>query len=59
MGICELCKKPKKLIGTGRKNGKALKNSTGKDWDDRPYHKKCWKKELDWRNLVNRLKNIS
>lgn len=59
MGLCELCNKPLKLIGADRKNGKVIKNKTGKDWNTRTKHKKCWKNELEWNNLLNSLKNIS
>lgn len=59
MTKCEICNKPLKLIGADRKNGKVINNKTGKDWTTRTKHKKCWKKELEWNNLLNSLKNIS
>ena len=45
MTNCEICNKPLKKIGVERKNGKAIKNKTGKDWTTRTKHKKCWKNE--------------
>ena len=38
-----MCKKPLRLIGTTRINGKAINNKTGKDWVGRKFHKKCFK----------------
>ena len=40
---CKHCGKHLVLIGTERKNGKPLSTGDGTDWEDRPYHKKCWK----------------
>jgi len=31
-----------------RKNGKMINNSNGKDWKERKYHKKCYKKVCEW-----------
>ena len=46
--FCLYCNKTMPIIGLGRKNGKKINNSTGRDWTDdkdkpRLYHKKCWK----------------
>jgi hypothetical protein len=38
--VCHLCKKPLRIIGLQRKNGKELYN----DWNARKWHKKCYKK---------------
>ena len=45
MGSCEKCGKRLPAIGTARKNGKEYASQTGfnADWDDRKYHKKCFK----------------
>lgn len=45
---CLLCNKTMPIIGLGRKNGKKINNSTGRDWTNDPntprlYHKKCHK----------------
>lgn len=49
---CKMCNKPLRMIGLGRKNGKAINNKTGKDWTNDPnkprlYHKKCFKIKKD------------
>jgi len=36
--ICDICKKPLRLIGIQRKNG----GSNTTDWCERKYHKKCF-----------------
>jgi hypothetical protein len=52
---CAYCSKPLRLIGCERVGGKSINNTTGKDWKDRKYHKKCWKhlKELQNAWLLN------
>jgi hypothetical protein len=47
---CVYCKKPLKLIGCERVNGRSINNSDGKDWKERKYHKKCWKHLKDLQN---------
>ena len=37
--VCVYCRKPKVPIGTSRVGGK----QNHIDWDNRLYHKKCWK----------------
>lgn len=57
--VCKYCGKHLVLIGTKRKNGVVLSNETGNDWDDRPYHKKCWKelqKEEDFKEQLRLLR---
>jgi hypothetical protein len=34
---CQHCEKPIVTIGNRRQNGRNMN-----DWDNRPYHKKCW-----------------
>jgi len=43
-GNCEYCNRPLRKIGLERKNGKPINNESGKDWEERKYHKGCWKK---------------
>tara|TARA_R110002012_G_scaffold85795_4_gene213791 strand:- start:6628 stop:6879 length:252 start_codon:yes stop_codon:yes gene_type:complete len=62
--ICKLCNKTMPIIGKGRKNGKKINNSNGKDWINDPkkprlYHKKCWKIIKDreyWKRYYAELK---
>jgi hypothetical protein len=51
MNNCEHCGKPLRLIGMDRKNGKTINNSNGKDWEERKYHKKCYKEVMKWKML--------
>ena len=43
-GNCQYCNRPLRKIGIERRNGKPINNETGKDWENRKYHKGCWKK---------------
>ncbi len=43
LGICKLCNKRLVPMGTKRSNGKIFLN----DWNDRKYHKKCYKLILE------------
>ena len=45
---CEKCNKTLRPIGDKRENG-ALHIC---DWEDRKYHKSCWKKICEERNLL-------
>ena len=38
--VCQLCKKPLRIIGIQRKNGKEMYP----DWATRKWHKSCYKK---------------
>jgi hypothetical protein len=55
MTNCEHCGKALRLIGIERKNGKVIDNSNGKDWKERKYHKKCYKKVMDRKMLMWKL----
>lgn len=57
MTNCLKCGKPLKLIGMERKNGKG----NYKDWKDndkkpREYHKKCYKEEQNYKDIMYNFK---
>ena len=47
MTECLYCNKRLIIIGIGRKNGIPVGNHNGQDWDNRKYHKKCFKELKD------------
>lgn len=48
---CKLCKKTLVPIGTARNNGKTTHN----DWKTREYHKKCFVKIMEEKELKQKL----
>jgi len=47
---CKRCNKPLKLIGVNRQNGIGYYS----DWNDREYHKKCWKEICEINLFIER-----
>jgi hypothetical protein len=62
MNKCELCKGTLVAISAQRKNGKILQDPKGRvvnDWENRKYHKKCWKKLQEKLELEEKLRRYS
>ena len=53
---CKHCGRHLVLIGTERKNGKPLSTGDGNDWEDRPYHKKCWNEIKQEEQFLERMR---
>lgn len=43
---CKFCGTPLRAIGKDRENGRSYSGNGGYDWDNRLYHKKCYKEIL-------------
>ena len=59
MTNCEYCNKPLKKIGNNRKNGKHFTANNGNDWNERKYHKKCYKEVKDREKILLMLENLN
>lgn len=56
---CELCGTPLRAIGRDRDNGRVFSGNGGYDWDNRLYHKKCYKKILTYDNTLYHKKSYN
>ena len=58
MTNCEYCGKALKKIGYDRKNGRLYAGNNGKDWDNRKYHKKCYKEVKEREKIMMMLEDL-